>query len=237
MAFRRRGQPSRTDFRILPEAARVVPEWAVIERIWTELRTPYDPDDRLYQLTAGQRAVYALSWIRSEVCNGGFDQCFFNSTGYLLPEAIEGADLLEAPQWASMLREARDVFPPPFPRDRTVRQELLDELPPDRQDALDRLDDRLYDLDGASETSLDLLFRRYINGHPEEFFVPAANEEEAASALLQGARSIINSHPPRRLELAQALLEEVARRSRAGGTGRAGALAESLLAQLPDMTA
>ncbi len=35
------------DFRILPEAARLDPEWAVIDRIWNELRTPYEPDERL----------------------------------------------------------------------------------------------------------------------------------------------------------------------------------------------
>lgn len=42
------------DFRILPEAARLDPEWAVIDRIWNELRTPYEPNERLDELTPGQ---------------------------------------------------------------------------------------------------------------------------------------------------------------------------------------
>jgi hypothetical protein len=51
------------DCRILREAARVDPEWAVIDQIWTALATPYSPDARLMDLTSGQRAIYALTWI------------------------------------------------------------------------------------------------------------------------------------------------------------------------------
>lgn len=38
--------------------------WLAIERIFTELATPYEPDARLYELTPGQRAVYSLDWVR-----------------------------------------------------------------------------------------------------------------------------------------------------------------------------
>lgn len=212
------------------------PEWAVIGRIWHELRTPYEPDDRLGKLTRGQRAIYALSWIRAEVSNGGFDQCFFNSTAFLLPEAIEGAELLGSPEWADLLREARDLFPPPFPLERERRQQLLDQMPESSRDAMQRLDDQLFALDEDPHTSLDELFRRYIEGHPEEFFIDTDDEEAAADALLDAARSIIDGHPPRRLELACDILEEAVTRSRAGGTGKAARLAESLLDQLPFMT-
>jgi hypothetical protein len=46
--------------------------WDVIERVFDELATPYQPDPRLERLTPGQRALYALHWTRSEVGNGGF---------------------------------------------------------------------------------------------------------------------------------------------------------------------
>lgn len=85
--------------------------WLAIERIFTELRTPYDPDDRLYDLTPGQRAVYALDWVRKEVSNGGFDQLFGNSTGYLTPEAIEGAAHIGAGDYEDILRRAAAIFP------------------------------------------------------------------------------------------------------------------------------
>ena len=223
------------DFRIIAEAARVDPEWAVIEAIWEELDTPYEPDPRLSELTPGQRAIYALRWISSEVENGGFHQCFWNPTGSLLPEAIEGADVLGSPGWAQLLQEARDVLPAPYPRGHGHRRAALEQLSEEAVAGLEQLDDRLYDLDGAEETSLDSLSRRYIEAHPEDFFVPAAGEEEAAAALLACARQLVDEPPPRRLDLAASLLAEASRRSRGGGTGQVAELAESLLAQLPDL--
>src|SRR5512133_2855080 len=82
-----------TDFRIarsdVADGADVAEvAWKVIEPMWKVLKTPYEPDDRLQTVaTPGQRAFYALHWTISEVSNGGFHQYFYNSTGYLAPEA------------------------------------------------------------------------------------------------------------------------------------------------------
>lgn len=225
-----------TEFRILREEARIDPQWAVIEKIWNELNTPYSPDARLSDLSPGQRAIYSLQWIRSEVVNGGFDQCFSNPAGYLLPDARAGATLFESREWSELLSEAESVFSDPYPKDTQRRQELLDDLSPDALALLDRLDDRFYELDDDdATTSLDLLFTTYINTHPDEFFVPAASEEDACEALLHGARQLVNEPPPRRLDLAEDLLLEAVNRSRSADSSRIASLAESLLAQLPDL--
>ena len=150
------------EFRVLREAARVDPEWSVIEVIWNELDSPYSADPRLYELSPGQRAIYSLHWIRSEVSNGGFHQCLWNPTGYLLPEAVAGADLLGSAEWSELLRDAERVFPSPYPRGWRERQEFLGQLPKGDLRRMDLLDRRLYDLDDDAETSLDVLFRRYI---------------------------------------------------------------------------
>jgi hypothetical protein len=225
-----------TEFRILREEARIDPQWAVIEKIWNELNTPYSPDARLSDLSPGQRAIYSLQWIRSEVVNGGFDQCFSNPAGYLLPDARAGATLFESREWSELLSEAESVFSDPYPKDTQRRQELLEDLSPDALALLDRLDDRFYELDDDdATTSLDLLFTTYINTHPDEFFVPAASEEDACEALLRGARQLVNEPPPRRLDLAEDLLLEAVNRSRSADSSRIASLAESLLAQLPDL--
>lgn len=225
-----------TEFRILREEARIDPQWAVIEKIWNELNTPYSPDARLSDLSPGQRAIYSLQWIRSEVVNGGFDQCFLNPAGYLLPDARAGATLFESREWSELLSEAESVFSDPYPKDTQRRQELLEDLSPDALALLDRLDDRFYELDDDdATTSLDLLFTTYINTHPDEFFVPAASEEDACEALLHGARQLVNEPPPRRLDLAEDLLLEAVNRSRSADSSRIASLAESLLAQLPDL--
>jgi hypothetical protein len=225
-----------TEFRILREEARIDPQWAVIEKIWNELNTPYSPDARLSDLSPGQRAIYSLQWIRSEVVNGGFDQCFSNPAGYLLPDARAGATLFESREWSELLSEAASVFSDPYPKDTQRRQELLEDLSPDALALMDRLDDRFYELDDDdATTSLDLLFTTYINTHPDEFFVPAASEEDACEALLHGARQLVNEPPPRRLDLAEDLLLEAVNRSRSADSSRIASLAESLLAQLPDL--
>lgn len=225
-----------TEFRILREEARIDPQWAVIEKIWNELDTPYSPDARLSDLSPGQRAIYSLQWIRSEVVNGGFVQCFSNPAGCLLPDARAGATLFESREWSELLSEAESVFSDPYPKDTQRRQELLEDLSPDALALLDRLDDRFYELDDdVATTALDLLFTTYINTHPDEFFVPAASEEDACEALLHGARQLVNEPPPRRLDLAEDLLLEAVNRSRSADSSRIASLAESLLAQLPDL--
>jgi len=106
-----------TDFRIarsdVADGADVAEvAWKVIEPMWGLLKTPYEPDERLQTVaTPGQRAFYALHWTISEVSNGGFHQYFYNSTGYLAPEAITGAELLGASEYANVIRRATSIFP------------------------------------------------------------------------------------------------------------------------------
>lgn len=226
----------RRDFRIIEEMARREPETAVLAHIWHELETPYDADDRLHNaLTVGQRAVYALTWIWSEVNNGGLDQLFWNSTGYLMPEAIDGAARIGSPRWEDLLRSAAAVFPDPYPRDRADRQRLLDALSDPQAEVLSKLTDDFFDLDG-SDDGLMLAINRYISENKAEFFRPAINEEEAAAALLTAARDILNTdyvlkNTPR--ETIEQLLDEAATRSEANGTGKTAALARSLRDQIP----
>lgn len=144
--------------------------WLAIERIFTELRTPYDPDERLYDLTPGQRAVYALDWIRKEVSNGGFDQLLGNSTGYLTPEAIEGADYIGADDYASLLRRAAAIFPGGVvPRDDDERTALIDS--DDHIVLLERLDEEFFALLDDPERNLTRLMAIFMATHKDDFFV------------------------------------------------------------------
>ena len=154
-----------------------------------------------------------------------------------MPEAVEGAATIGSNEWATLLRRAQEAFPPPFPRDHERRQHLLEAFSEKQLTHLERLDDELFDLDASPELSLDVLFRLYIDDHPDEFFVEAASEEEAAKALLDVAREIVNRPPPRRLDFALELLEEAIQRSERGGSGATAQLAASLLKQLPDLSA
>jgi hypothetical protein len=165
-----------TDFRItrgdVADGADVAEvAWKVIEPMWDELKTPYEPDERLHTIaTRGQRALYALHGI-SEVSNGGFHQYFDNSTGYLAPEAIEGAELLGAREYANVIRRATSVFPSEDAlRDRDQRQQILEEATEEQEALLSGLDDAFYALLDSPTQNPDAFFGNYIEAHPEEFF-------------------------------------------------------------------
>ena len=163
-----------TDFRIarsdVADGADVAEvAWKVIEPMWDVLKTP---DERLQTVaTPGQRALYALHWTISEVSNGGFHQYFYNPTGYLAPEAITGAELLGASDYADVIRRATSIFPSEEAlRDLDQRQEILEQATDNQNAFLSSLDDELYALLESPTQNPDVLFGPYIEAHPEEFF-------------------------------------------------------------------
>jgi hypothetical protein len=155
------------DFRVTRASAADHPDLKVVEGIWTELNTPHEPDPRLRELTPGQRAVYALKWLEAEVCNGGFAQYFTNSTGFLWPESLDGADLLGLPELSEVLRGAAAPLGMPYPRDRDLRETIFDLLPETYDEYWDPFDAAFYDLMGPMTASM----LSYIERHPEEFYV------------------------------------------------------------------
>ena len=163
-----------TDFRVHADDLHGLSDqelaWKAIEPVYDELRTPYEPDPRYAELTPGQRALYVLHWVRSEVGNGGFDQLFYNSTGMLAADAPTAADLVGASHQADLLRQANSVFPDGRPPgDHEERRRLLAALSDDEMGDLDDLADRLYDLDATPGTALASYLAAYVRDNPDEF--------------------------------------------------------------------
>ena len=69
--------------------------------------------------------LYAAHFCLSEVHNGGFLQLFWNSTGVLVPEAIDGYEALGMPTLAETFTSAAGVLGSTYPRDREVRWDAL----------------------------------------------------------------------------------------------------------------
>lgn len=222
-----------TDFRIVRERARLDPTWDVIRLIWDELATPYEADPRLDELTTGQRAIYALSWIRAEVMNGGFDQCLWNSTGRLLPTAAAGAHDLGLHELAAVFEAVLDCFDAPYPVDRGERQLALDRIEPG---TWRQFDERYDDECARWPDGWDEVAARYIDEHPDEFFVPARDEEHAARALIESVRDKLDSGYRLRDETVarlRGLLDEAVDRSATAGSGAAAAEARTILDDPP----
>jgi hypothetical protein len=69
--------------------------------------------------------LFAAHFCLSEIHNGGFLQFFWNSTGILAPEAIEGFCDSGMPSLAAVVTEASSLFGSNYPRDRDQRWDAL----------------------------------------------------------------------------------------------------------------
>ena len=144
----------------------------VTQRMWWGLETPYEPDERLSQVPAGQRAVYALEWTAAEVGNGGFHQYFSNSTGSLFNETLEGVEVLGGDRYIDVLNDAAAVFPRGrVPESRAEREEVLDRLTADQEEELNRIDETFFALLDHPTLNPATLSATYIRAYPAEFFV------------------------------------------------------------------
>lgn len=85
--------------------------------------------DTFAQLPERVRHLFAVYWCDSEICNGGFNQFFFNSAGILAPEALQGFRALGLDRQAGLLENAMGILNSPYPRDRGARSEALETLP------------------------------------------------------------------------------------------------------------
>jgi Domain of unknown function (DUF4375) len=208
--------------------------WPVLQPMWHQLRTPYEPDPRLQEATPGQRALYALYWLASETSNGGLHQYFWNPAGMLADEAIQGARRLGLNQYADVLAEAiATVFDGVgVPQDQQARQRALDELAADRYRHLDALDHRLSGLlvDQPLAAALD----QYVHDHPSEFFLDEQEEDpaEGAQARLNLAYRLVSRNQPGDLDRARPLLEQAQAMGRAQGLVGIDGRCRSLLDQL-----
>ena len=114
--------------------------WDVIDPLWNVINIYDGPGVFLAtfnQVSRGAGLLFAAHFCQSEVCNGGFHQFFFNSTGVLAPEAVDGFTAIEQVQVADLLRQAMALLGSPYTREREARQATIDLLPPGRFDELD----------------------------------------------------------------------------------------------------
>jgi hypothetical protein len=144
--------------------------WDLIQPLWYNVNI-YDGFEEynrdLEAFTEGQRKILALLWYEAEVCNGGHDQFFFNSTGIVWKDAIEGMHMIGAKEIAANFQKAIDMFGGEVPFDRDERGDMLDELSEKEDfDDFEEIDSFYYEND-----ELSALMYEYVKSHPAEFVV------------------------------------------------------------------
>lgn len=144
----------------------IAPMWDGVN-IYDSFQT-YERD--LSRFTKSQRYVLAMVWYQSEVDNGGHDQFFFNSTGIVWKDALDGFRKIGFDSAAEILREAVSLLGGSPSFDRKERQEQLDSLSDDKLELLGDLDDRFYGI-----TDFDDIILRFITENKEDFYFDGDN--------------------------------------------------------------
>ncbi|WP_394840297.1 DMP19 family protein [Pendulispora rubella] len=142
--------------------------------MWQSVEIHGDYDDLragLILATPGQVAVFAVRWCDHEVCNGGFHQLFYNSTGILFPEAVQGLQQIGATDYASFFSQAASLLPSAdVPRDRDERIRLLERVPYELwKKQIKPVEDAYYAL-RRTGTTVERHAARYVEEHSEDFF-------------------------------------------------------------------
>lgn len=124
----------------------------------------------LEQLTPGQQAFLLTMFFEGEVCNGGFCQFFFNSTGDFAHEIASALRYLGAHDHLQLLEQAMSVFgPEPYPTDRQERNNRLDKLAGEVDAKLSELDNAFYSLDDP-DRCLQTYWEKCVKEQPDQFF-------------------------------------------------------------------
>ena len=126
--------------------------WEIVGRVEDSASIHDGPEVFLTQfeaLSGPERHLLATHWCNHEVCNGGFQQFFGNSTGVLAPEAVAGYRALGLPKVAATVARAMNCFGNSYPRDRGMRCAMIDQLSstsPGGKTPFDELDEQYYSL-------------------------------------------------------------------------------------------
>lgn len=135
----------------------------IIEPVWWSVNI-YDSLEQynkdLARFSLPQRYVFAIQWYAAEVCNGGHDQFFYNSTGIVWKDALMGLKEIGAQKYVKILEAAVERMGGNPAFDREERWKQMDELQPDFED----LDDDFYEDDNLAE-----IVMKYIKEHAQDF--------------------------------------------------------------------
>ena len=145
--------------------------WEAIEPLWDDL--PYSNakklDVFLADVTEGQKALISIDWCQKEIRNGGIKQLLENSTGNLVPYAIEGFNIIGACEYASILSEASQLLGHEYPKTASARKKVLKALADSQKDLLKVLDDKFFKLLFSKDHDIEKYRGNYVKENPTQF--------------------------------------------------------------------
>lgn len=129
--------------------------------------------------TRAQRLIFAVEVYAAEVYNGGHEQFFFNSSGVVWRDALEGLKAIGALETAEILERVVRKLKSKIPDDADKRRAMLEKL---EEGLLEEEDDAFY----AMETDLAELEQAYLCKHAADF-VLERQQPQATSSIPSGS--------------------------------------------------
>jgi hypothetical protein len=146
----------------------------VMDYICGKLRREGTKDFRGFaqRLPTGLRMVYITMCVEGDVCNGGFHQLFYNSSGELAQDAVECFNLIGCAPYGQLVARAIKQFAREKDMQTRIRQERSLEtfFHSYAETKLGELDKEFYAL--RPSYPLKTLRTRYIRDHIDEFVTP-----------------------------------------------------------------
>src|SRR5687768_8247083 len=118
------------------------------------------------ELSYGQKALYYLSQVDSQIGNGGFVQLYYNSFGQYLPTTIKALRYIGEEHMAALLENAEGIYLKNRALMEEARQhDLFGSDIYERMEAFSPLEDVYYKMIIDTQRNVE----RYIRNHPDEF--------------------------------------------------------------------
>lgn len=154
----------------IEDIKKIEDSWEINEPMWNTISIYKSYEEYIKSaegFTLEQRFLLAIIWYFAEVNNGGHHQFFYNSTGIVWEDVLNGFKHFGMTEFAANFQKVVDYCGGTISFDRGERWELLEKLEEKNEEEffkiLDEADDFIYEYDGE-ENELN-----YIKAHPEKF--------------------------------------------------------------------
>ena len=141
--------------------------WRFIDPVWDSIDIYSGADVFLKTYGAADRRaamLFSAHFAQSEICNGGFKQLFWNSTGVLVPEAVLGFQAIGMEETAQIVIAAMNLLGEHYLRERDERQSALASVDRDALNGLDRQFFLLIEKDkGGFEMAADIYVSQILD--------------------------------------------------------------------------
>ncbi len=122
--------------------------------------------DQIEKLTDPQKVLLIVENLQREVNNGGFNQFYWNSSGDFSTETVDALIEISALTTAGIVKRANSQFPDNYvPKDRTERQELMEEIEDKANEEWEKCDDNFF----KYEDNISELLLKYVIANRSEF--------------------------------------------------------------------